>query len=180
MGYRRAWLKMTKPCTLAQRLQLNTHRELWTFGPHSRAALRFRCRTQSADLTSDGGFVSGGWTFEFNNQNEAYIVKTDSVGKVNKCSDVQVTTATTASVSETSFSASFQLACLPLWRAQARSQHRLPPLPSRRSVRSELGSLMLEVSRVSSPIETAAWLSARSLRFCLFDMVPNDRIRPHR
>ena len=51
-------------------------------------------------LTSDGGFVAGGWTLEFNNQNEAYIVKTDSSGKVNKCSDVQATTATAASLSE--------------------------------------------------------------------------------
>ena len=56
---------------------------------------------QKVGLTSDGGFVSGGWTLEFNNQNEAYIVKTDSGGNVNNCSDVQVTTATAGSLSET-------------------------------------------------------------------------------
>ena len=56
---------------------------------------------QQVGLTSDGGFVSAGWTLEFNGQNEAYIVKTDSGGTVNKCNDVQVTTATTATVSET-------------------------------------------------------------------------------
>jgi len=56
---------------------------------------------QKVGLTSDGGFVSGGWTLEFNNQNEAYIVKTDSGGDVNNCSDVQVTTATAGSLSET-------------------------------------------------------------------------------
>jgi len=55
---------------------------------------------QKVCLTSDGGLVAGGYTLEFNNQNEAYIVKTDSGGHVNKCSDVQVTTATTASLSE--------------------------------------------------------------------------------
>ena len=56
---------------------------------------------QKVGLTSDGGFVSGEWTLEFNNQNEAYIVKTDSGGDVNNCSDVQVTTATAGSLSET-------------------------------------------------------------------------------
>jgi len=56
---------------------------------------------QKVGLTSDGGFVSGGWTLEYNGQNEAYIVKTDSDGKVNKCSDVQVTTGNAASLSET-------------------------------------------------------------------------------
>jgi len=55
---------------------------------------------QKVGLTTDGGLVAGGYTLEFNNQNEAYIVKTDSSGRVNKCSDVQVTTATTASLSE--------------------------------------------------------------------------------
>ena len=55
---------------------------------------------QKVGLTSDGGFVSGEWTLEFNNQNEAYIVKTDS-GDLNNCSDVQVTTATAGSLSET-------------------------------------------------------------------------------
>src|SRR5258708_16545182 len=55
---------------------------------------------QKEGLTTDGGLASGGYTLEFNNQNEAYIVKTDSSGRVNKCSDVQVTTATTASLSE--------------------------------------------------------------------------------
>jgi hypothetical protein len=55
---------------------------------------------QKVGLTSDGGLVAGGYTLEFNNQNEAYIVKTDSGGNVNKCSGVQVTTATTASLSE--------------------------------------------------------------------------------
>jgi len=56
---------------------------------------------QKVGLTSDGGFVSGGWTLEYNGQNEAYIVKTDSGGNVNSCSDVQVTTGTAASLSET-------------------------------------------------------------------------------
>ena len=55
---------------------------------------------QKVGLTSDGGLVAGGYTLEFNNQNEAYIVKTDSGGLVNNCSDVQITTATTASLSE--------------------------------------------------------------------------------
>jgi hypothetical protein len=55
---------------------------------------------QKVGLTSDGGLVAGGYTLEFNNQNEAYIVKADSGGHVTKCSDVQVTTATTASLSE--------------------------------------------------------------------------------
>jgi hypothetical protein len=55
---------------------------------------------QKVSLTNDGGLVAGGYTLEFNNQNEAYIVKTDSGGHVNNCSDVQVTTATTASLSE--------------------------------------------------------------------------------
>jgi hypothetical protein len=55
---------------------------------------------QKVGLTSDGGLVAGGYTLEFNNQNEAYIVKTDSGGHVNNCSDVQVTTATTANLSE--------------------------------------------------------------------------------
>jgi hypothetical protein len=60
-------------------------------------------------LTTDGGFVSGGWTLEFNNQNEAYIVKTDSGGKVNKCSDVQATTATAVSLSETASQAKLSI-----------------------------------------------------------------------
>jgi hypothetical protein len=55
---------------------------------------------QQLGLTSDGGFVSGGYTLEYNGQNEAYIVKTDSGGNVSSCSDVQVTTATVASLSE--------------------------------------------------------------------------------
>lgn len=55
---------------------------------------------QKIGLTNDGGLVAGGYTLEFNGQNEAYIVKTDSGGNVNNCSDVQVTTATTASLSE--------------------------------------------------------------------------------
>ena len=55
---------------------------------------------QKVGLTNDGGLVAGGYTLEFNNQNEAYIVKTDSGGRVNNCSDVQVTTATAASLSE--------------------------------------------------------------------------------
>jgi len=64
---------------------------------------------QKVGLTSDGGFVSGGWTLEFNNQNEAYIVKTDSGGKVNKCSDVQATTGTAASLSETASQAKLSI-----------------------------------------------------------------------
>jgi hypothetical protein len=55
---------------------------------------------QKVGLTNDGGLVAGGYTLEFNSQNEAYIVKTDSGGHVNNCSDVQVTTATTATLSE--------------------------------------------------------------------------------
>jgi hypothetical protein len=57
---------------------------------------------QKLGLTSDGGLVAGGYTLEFNNQNEAYIVKTDSSGNVNRCNDVQISTATSASASETS------------------------------------------------------------------------------
>ena len=64
---------------------------------------------QKVGLASDGGFVSGGWTLEYSGQNEAYVVKTDSGGNVNKCSDVQVTTATTASLSETSSSAKLSI-----------------------------------------------------------------------
>ena len=55
---------------------------------------------QKVGLTNDGGLVAGGYTLEFNGQNEAYIVKTDSGGYVNNCSDIQVTTATTAGLSE--------------------------------------------------------------------------------
>jgi hypothetical protein len=55
---------------------------------------------QTVALTADGGFVSGGWTEEFNGENEAYIVKTDSAGNVNSCSDVQITSATASTVSE--------------------------------------------------------------------------------
>jgi hypothetical protein len=57
---------------------------------------------QKIGLTGDGGLVAAGWTLEFNNQNEAYIVKTDSGGNVNNCSDVQVTAAATASLREAS------------------------------------------------------------------------------
>lgn len=64
---------------------------------------------QKVGLTSDGGFVSAGWTLEFNNQNETYIVKTDSGGTVNNCSDVQVTTAATANVSETASQAKLSI-----------------------------------------------------------------------
>ena len=64
---------------------------------------------QKVGVTSDGGFVSGGWTLEFNGQNEAYIVKADSGGKVNKCSDVQVTTATVSSLSEASSQAKLSI-----------------------------------------------------------------------
>jgi hypothetical protein len=64
---------------------------------------------QKVGLTSDGGLVSGGWTLEFNGQNEAYIVKTDSGGNVNKCKDVQVTTATIANLSETSSQAKLSI-----------------------------------------------------------------------
>jgi len=64
---------------------------------------------QKVGLTSDGGFVSGGWTYEYNNGQEAYIVKTDSGGNVNKCSDVQATTATTASLSEHSSQAQLSI-----------------------------------------------------------------------
>src|SRR5258708_2178766 len=53
---------------------------------------------QTVGLTSDGGLVAGGYTLEFNGQNEAYIVKTESCGNVKNCSDVQVTTATTANL----------------------------------------------------------------------------------
>jgi len=64
---------------------------------------------QKVDLTSDGGFVSGGYTLEFNGQNEAYIVKTDSGGNVSSCSDVQTTTATVASLSETASQAKLSI-----------------------------------------------------------------------
>jgi len=48
---------------------------------------------QGVGLTSDGGFVAGGYTLEYNGQNEVYVVKTDSGGNVNKCADVQGTSA---------------------------------------------------------------------------------------
>ena len=82
---------------LLRRLQrLEGENRLWPYGNPNYAAT-----FQKVGLTSDGGFVSGEWTLEFNNQNEAYIVKTDSGGDVNNCSDVQVTTATAGSLSET-------------------------------------------------------------------------------
>lgn len=64
---------------------------------------------QKVGLTSDGGLVAGGYTLEFNTGNEAYIVKTDSLGDVSKCSDVQVTTATGASLSETASGAKLSI-----------------------------------------------------------------------
>jgi len=64
---------------------------------------------QTVGLTSDGGFVSAGWTLEYNSQNETYIVKTDSGGTVNNCSDVQVTTAAAAKVSETASQAKLSI-----------------------------------------------------------------------
>jgi len=64
---------------------------------------------QTLGLTTDGGLVSGGWTLEFNGQNEAYIVKTDSGGNVNNCSDVQVTTATASTVSEVASAAKLSI-----------------------------------------------------------------------
>jgi hypothetical protein len=67
---------------------------------------------QKVGLTTDGGLVAGGWTLEYNNQNEAYIVKTDSggnVGNVNKCTDVQVTSGTAASLSETASGAKLSI-----------------------------------------------------------------------
>jgi hypothetical protein len=64
---------------------------------------------QKVGLTSDGGLVAGGYTLEFNNQNEAYIVKTDSGGQVSNCSDVQVTTATTTGLSETASAAKLSI-----------------------------------------------------------------------
>ena len=64
---------------------------------------------QKVGLTTDGGLVAGGWTLEYNNQNEAYIVKTDSGGNVNKCTDVQVTSGTAASLSETASGAKLSI-----------------------------------------------------------------------
>ena len=60
---------------------------------------------QKIGLTSDGGFVAAGWTLQFNNQLETYIVKTDSAGNVNNCKDVQSTSAITATASLSSSSA---------------------------------------------------------------------------
>jgi hypothetical protein len=60
---------------------------------------------QKIALTSDGGFVAVGWTLQFSLNNQAYIVKTDSAGNVNSCSDVHSTSATTANASVTSSSA---------------------------------------------------------------------------
>jgi hypothetical protein len=53
---------------------------------------------QSLNLTDNSGFVVGGWLFDFNNQLQAYIVRTDTAGSLNNGSD-RVTTATTASPS---------------------------------------------------------------------------------
>lgn len=60
---------------------------------------------QKISLTSDGGFVAVGWTVQFSPNNQVYIVKTDSAGNVNSCSDVLSTSATTANGSVTSSSA---------------------------------------------------------------------------
>ncbi len=60
---------------------------------------------QKIGVTGDGGFVAAGWTLQFNNQLEAYFVKTDSAGNVNNCNDVQSTAAVTASASLASSSA---------------------------------------------------------------------------
>ena len=60
---------------------------------------------QGVGLTNDGGLVAGGYTLEYNGQNEVYVVKTDSGGNVNKCSDVQVTTAVIASLKESASAA---------------------------------------------------------------------------
>jgi hypothetical protein len=54
---------------------------------------------QRLDQADDGGFIGGGWLFDFNNQLEAYIVRTDSAGNVYNGSDARVTTATAASPS---------------------------------------------------------------------------------
>jgi len=59
--------------------------------------------------TSDGGFIAVGHTNQFNSAGSDYIVKTDSGGNVNSCSDVQSTTATVGSVSFTSSSAGLSI-----------------------------------------------------------------------
>ena len=69
------------------------------------AARQFR----KIGLTGDGGFVTAGWTLQFNNQLEAYIVKTDSAGSVNNCADVQSSTATSANASLASSSAKLSI-----------------------------------------------------------------------
>jgi PQQ-like domain len=60
---------------------------------------------EGVGLTSDGGFVAGGYTLEYNGQNQMYIVKTDSSGNLSNCSDVQVTAAVVASLKESASAA---------------------------------------------------------------------------
>jgi len=60
---------------------------------------------QGVGLTSDGGFVAGGYTLEYNGQNEVYVVKTDSGGNLNNCANVQGTSAIVASLPESASAA---------------------------------------------------------------------------
>jgi hypothetical protein len=60
---------------------------------------------EGVGLTSDGGFVAGGYTLEYNGQNQIYVVKTDSTGSVSRCGDVQTTTAVVASLKESASAA---------------------------------------------------------------------------
>jgi hypothetical protein len=60
---------------------------------------------QGVGLTSDGGFVAGGYTLEYNGQNQIYVVKTDSSGNLSSCSDVHVTAAVIASLKESASAA---------------------------------------------------------------------------
>jgi hypothetical protein len=59
--------------------------------------------------TSGGGLIAVGHTNQFNRAGSAYIVKTDSGGKVAHCNDLQSTTATVGSVSFTSSSAGLSI-----------------------------------------------------------------------
>jgi hypothetical protein len=71
---------------------------------------------QDVGLTNDGGFVAGGYTLEYNGQNEVYVVKTDSGGNVNNCADVQVTSAIVASLPESASAAKLTVTA-PAYRA---------------------------------------------------------------
>ncbi len=64
---------------------------------------------QGIGLTSDGGFVATRWTLQFNGQLEAYVVRTDSLGNVGACLDVQSTSAAEANAAVASSPAGLSL-----------------------------------------------------------------------